>query len=247
MPQSCPLQRVLVPELLGIQQTYPEMSVREVVDMMRNNQLGMTRDTAMIRSMATSSSRVIQAMNNLTRQGGLYDQMLEVAKKVNFGGNRVEIDSRKWTSDYVSPSPDIQELKTIADGIYAQQSQVMSRGGQGSDISRGWAESMTPVYTSYDALARSIERDRKVVASVARGDIETMTNIAEGRGFDTLLQSSGANDAAAPAAGGTTAAPAAGGTGQLPRVRSRDEMNALPKGTRFIGPDGKEWIAPGPR
>jgi hypothetical protein len=174
----------------------------------------------------------------LNQKDGLFDQVLETAKKVDFSNNRVAIQARKWYQEKIQADPDIQDLLTAIHETYGPMSVVLAGVGGSArgatDTTRHWAEEELPAYTSYESFARAIRRSRLISETARQAGGKMLNLMRDGMTMDQVYETLVTEPRAAAdaeAAGGGAGAGAAGPTTSTQRPP--------PAGPRMAAPAAK--------
>ena len=181
---------------------FGDKTVDEYVQQRRGGIATTAATSAEARITATGAARTAQAVVQLNQPNGYFDQILEVAKNVDYSNNRLAIQARNWYSNHVAPDKDIGELLAVIHETYGPLSTALSGGGArgATDSTRRWSEEEIPAATSFEALKRVVDRSRKIADMANRGDAMVIKGIEQGLGVDEIYDK-------AMAAPGTRTAP----------------------------------------
>lgn len=189
-----------------------------------------------------STASAIEALNS---KGGLYDQLLETAKKVDFGSSLFANQFALYKAGNVVSDPAIRDyLNALAD-TRAEFAAVLARGGQTTESTRAAAEHAFPDKMSYKELEVATQRSRKVADAIRRGNETVLDRLLNGESLERVAKAAekptSSSDRRVPPA----ETPSRSGDGAGPQKVSSDaEYDALPSGAVFIGPDGKQRRKP---
>lgn len=174
----------LAGEVQGIQTTMPNLTLRQLVDTMREKQLDMREATVAIQTMARRSYPTAQAYAALTvgdaNHPSIFSRLETSAKRLDFGSSQVRNQMRIWEDTHWSTDPNVRAYMTDLEDARTELAVVLSRGGQMSDHARTWAEEALPTVTSQQGLIRSIRESTAIGQSVLRGDERAMAMVLHG-------------------------------------------------------------------
>jgi hypothetical protein len=114
-------------------------------------------------------------MQALNQKGGLYDQMMDAAKAVNFGDSKDVNDWRLAAQGKHVANPAIQRLRNLITDTQAEVVTVLSRSGQPTESVRKQASDMFPLDGSIPEIATAIDASKKVASAIEQGN-ETVLN-----------------------------------------------------------------------
>jgi len=224
---------------MGAIQLYGDMTAEAYRQMVLGGKASTTETMSEARTIGPGSARVVEAVTELNRPGGNFDQILDAARKVDFSNNRWSIQARRWYRDNVRADPDIQDLITAITEAYSPMSTMLAGVGGSSrgatDTTRHWAETELPAYTSLSEVEAAINRSRMVAnnAQGAGGAVQAL--IRQGYGMDQIYKSLVTD----PRAAGAGAGQQQQGGAQRPTITG-------PNGQKMIlSPDGKSWVPAG--
>jgi len=116
----------------------------------------------------------------LTEPGGLYDQLLSAAQKVNLGDSKTANAVRIGIQQHVYANPDIQRYVTILEDTRADLTNVLARTGQATETVRAQAHNMFPDTMSVPELQAAIDASKKVTQAVMAGNQAVMDALKNG-------------------------------------------------------------------
>jgi hypothetical protein len=133
-----------------------------------------------------SSAAAISALNS---QGGLYDQLLETGRKIDFGSAKFKNSFELWKAGEVVADPDISEYVNALADTRAEFASVLARGGQVTDSVRIASEHAFPDKMSLGELERNIGRSKKIAQAIQAGNTSVADAIARGKDLNEALKS----------------------------------------------------------
>lgn len=228
-------------------QANPEMSSQDLVDVARRGQLGMLAQEWMSRVTGRRIAGNMTALNALTRDGGLYDQLDTAAQTyantlTGLSGTQIAQQVERALSTHVYTSKEMQAYVTKLEETRTELAQGLSRGSsQGAtDFARRQAEDELPAWKGVEALRSGIQASKEVNQSILDGDYDLLDQIQSGKSPRTLVNKDGST--AKPAA---KAAPGRGPPQVVePTIATKEQYDRLDPGSWFIGADGKRYQKP---
>jgi hypothetical protein len=166
---------------------YPDKDTSELVDMIKNNQIDMKIMLGEAGVMAKREASTAAAIQTLNQPGGLYDQLRDAAKKVNFGNDKVANDWRLAAQGHVVANPDIQRLRNLISDTQAEVVSVLSRTGQPTESVRKQAGEMFPLDGSIPELETAIDASKKVAEAIQAGN-ENVIQVLKAKGMKAAAQ-----------------------------------------------------------
>lgn len=205
--------------LQGLMSAHPNDTDQQIAERVRAGELGFKGAGTALNVVERREASSAAAINALNRQGGLYDQVLETGKKVDFGSAKFANAWNLYRQGNVIADPDISEYINALADTRAEFASVLARGGQVTDSVRIAAEHAFPDKMSYQELARNVSRSKKIAESIQSGNTSVADAIINGKSLDKALQESKGSEGPK-------------------RISSDADYNALPSGATFIAPDG---------
>jgi hypothetical protein len=184
--------------ILGLLQAHPDDSATEIAARVKAGELGVKAAQTELGVVARREGASAAAINALNRDGGLYDQLLETAKKIDFGSSKYANSLRLWSQGQAIADPDISEYVNALADTRAEFASVLARGGQVTDSVRIASEHAFPDKMSLGELTRNVDRSKKIAASIQAGNTSVADALINGRSMEEALKS-GAAPAAAKA------------------------------------------------
>jgi hypothetical protein len=184
----------------GLLAAHPDDSPAQIAERVRSGKLGLSGAQTELNTVARREGSSAAAINALNRDGGLYDQLLETGKKIDFGSAKFKNSFDLWKQGAVVADPDISEyINTLAD-TRAEFASVLARGGQVTDSVRIASEHAFPDKMSNEELQRNVERSKKIAESIQSGNTSVADAIIKGKSLDEALKDDkgGKQSAAAP-------------------------------------------------
>ena len=228
----------------GLIKAHPNDTAEQIASRLRSGQLGLKGASTELGVVERREGAAAPAINALNREGGLYDQLLETGKKIDFGSAKFSNAWKLYKQGAVIADPDISEYVNVLADTRAEFASVLSRGGQVTDSVRIAAEHAFPDKMSYGELQRNVERSKKVAKEIQAGNSAVADAIVNGTDINDALK---AKPSSPPPPAGAPGAPSArgaggGGGGAPVRVNTPKEAAALAPGTVFITPDGRRKV-----
>jgi hypothetical protein len=184
------------------------------------------------REAATASA--IEALNE---KDGLYDQLLETSKKVDFGSSLWKNQFELFKAGNVVSDPAIRDyLNALAD-TRAEFGAVLARGGQTTDAVRSATEHAFPEKMSAQELQVAVDRSKKVADAIRRGNENVLNRLLNGESLGTVAKAAEKTSTPAVTKPPTESPPlgtprdGGGGPKQPPAI------GTIVKGHRFKGGD----------
>jgi hypothetical protein len=175
LPQGMRSAKTLNSTLTNLANKYPDKSSEEIVDMIKSGQIDMKVATGEAGVLAKREGNIEPAMQALNQKGGLYDQMMDAAKAVNFGDSKDVNDWRLAAQGKHVANPAIQRLRNLITDTQAEVVTVLSRSGQPTESVRKQASDMFPLDGSIPEIATAIDASKKVASAIEQGN-ETVLN-----------------------------------------------------------------------
>lgn len=160
----------------------PGKSPEELVQMVRSNQLSLRGAQTETTVAGRKEASVGSAMEAMNQTGGIWDQVDQAAKKVDFGSSKTANDLRLAAQGKAVANPDIQAYVTTIEEARAELSQIYARSGQTTDAARRMAEDALPLAASYEELQAAKKAAMKASQSVLSGNQRYMQQVGGGGG-----------------------------------------------------------------
>jgi hypothetical protein len=196
----------------GLLATHPNDTPQQIAQRVKSGELGFKGAGTELNVVARREGASAAAINALNRGGGLYDQLAETGKKVNFGSAKFNNALRLWKQGAAIADPDISEYVNALADTRAEFASVLARGGQVTDSVRIASEHAFPDKMSLSELTRNIERSRKIADAIQSGNTSVADAIIKGTPLEDALKAS-STPPAAPTAPAPSSGGAAGGAG----------------------------------
>lgn len=155
--------------LQDMSETYPDKSPREIVDIMQDTGFFQRLADTELSVAGRKEAAIGQAREALNMKGGIWDQIEEAAKPVDFGDAKFKNQAELALQGKVIANKDIQYYVTkIIDGRQ-ELAQIFTRTGVGTDLARHMAEEALPLASS-----------REELNAARRANVETSASVLEG-------------------------------------------------------------------
>jgi hypothetical protein len=182
----------------GLIEAHPNDSPADIAARVKAGELDVKEKTTELGVVARREGSSASAINALNRQGGLYDQLTETAKKVDFGSSKFASNLELWKQGKAVADPDISEYVNALSDTRAEFASVLARGGQVTDSVRIASEHAFPDNLSFAELQRNVERSKKIADSIQAGNTSVADALIHGKSMEEALKSGGMADAAHP-------------------------------------------------
>ena len=166
--------------LQGLIDKYPNMTPDQIAQQVKSGQVSMTASRTEATQVARREGNIEASATALTEQGGLYDQLLSAADKVNLGDSKTANAVRIGMQQHVYANPDIQRYVTVLEDTRADLTNVLARTGQATETVRAQANNMFPDTMSVSELKAAIDASKKVTSAVMAGNQAVMDAIKNG-------------------------------------------------------------------
>jgi hypothetical protein len=224
----------------GLLKQHPDENAQQIAQRIKSGGLSMSYERTASNVVARREGAAAPAIDALNREGGLYDQLLETAKKVDFGSAKFKNSYNLWQQGKVVADPDISEYINVLADTRAEFASVLSRGGQVTDSVRTAAEHAFPNNMSFNELQRNVDRSKKVAAAIQSGNVAVRDQLIGGEPLAKVArqaQVAPPPPAGAPAAPPSSQSPAgAGAASSIKETASEAEYAALPAGSWYRKP-----------
>jgi hypothetical protein len=172
----------------GLLQAHPNDTAAQIAARVRSSELDIKEKQTELSVVARREGAAAPAINALNRQGGLYDQLLETAKKVDFGSSKFASNMELWKQGKVVADPDISEYVNALSDTRAEFASVLARGGQVTDSVRIAAEHAFPDNLSFPELQRNVDRSKKIADSIQAGNSSVADALIKGQSMEEALK-----------------------------------------------------------
>ncbi|MEI6873367.1 MAG: hypothetical protein WCL08_13905, partial [Verrucomicrobiota bacterium] len=228
--------------IAGLLAAHPDETGAQIVQRMKSGVLKMAGEKTALNVVERREGASAAAINALNRSGGLYDQLLETGKKIDFGSAKFKNNFSLWKQGKVVADPDISEYVNVLADARAEFASVLARGGQVTDSVRIASEHAFPDTMAYSELQRNVERSRKVADSIQAGNTSVADAIINGTSMEEAMHKKNPPPAAVTPTGTPPAAGAGAAGGGPVKVSTPEEAAALAPGTVFLTPDGRRKV-----
>lgn len=182
----------------GLLEAHPNDSPAQIAARVKSGELDIKEKQTELGVVARREGAAAPAINALNRQGGLYDQLLETAKKVDFGSSKFASNLELYKQGKVVADPDISEYINALSDTRAEFASVLARGGQVTDSVRIAAEHAFPDNLSLQELQRNVDRSKKIADSIQAGNSSVADALINGKSMEQALKDTGAAGAPKP-------------------------------------------------
>lgn len=158
----------------------------QVAQGVRSGQIDMKVSMTEAAQVARREGNIEPSAIALTRPGGLYDQLISAAQKVDFGNSKTRSDVRIGLQKHVYANEDIQRYVTILEDTRADLTNVLARTGQATETVRAQAHNMFPDDMSLGELKTAVDASRKVTAAVRAGNNDVIEALKAGRSVQSV-------------------------------------------------------------
>lgn len=176
--------------IVGLLTAHPEDSATQIAARVKAGELGVGATKTELNVVARREGASAAAINALNREGGLYDQLLETGKKIDFGSAKFANSMRLWSQGAAVADPDISEYVNVLADTRAEFASVLARGGQVTDSVRIASEHAFPDKMSLGELQRNVERSKKVASAIQAGNTSVADALINGKSMEEALKSS---------------------------------------------------------
>ena len=182
---------MMVASLNHVAEKHPELSPEAIAQGWKSGNLSMkeaqTEATVLGRKEALTES----GLSALNSPGGIFDQLQDVAKKINFGDSKTINNLQLAAQGKLVADPNIAAYRTLTEEAKTEVTSVLSRAGVPSDAVRRQADAMFPLNQSLGELQRSIQVSKAVGSAVISGNKRVMDAITNGQSMDQAAQVAG--------------------------------------------------------
>lgn len=173
--------------LEGLLARNPNISTDEIADKIKGGQISFGASKTEANVVARREGSSAAAISALNSEGGLYDQLQETARKVDFGSAKFNNALRLWKQGEVVADPDISEYVNALADTRAEFASVLARGGQVTDSVRIASEHAFPDKMSLEELNRNVARSKKIARSIQAGNTAVADAIVKGKDLNEAL------------------------------------------------------------
>lgn len=174
--------------LQALIERHPGMTMDEIADQVKNGQIDLTVAKTEATVGARKEASVASAMEALNAgpptkdnpKGGLYYQLDEAAKRVNFGDSKTKNNIRLAMQGQYVADPAIQYYVSKLQETRAELTQIFSRTGQPTDAVRAMANEALPEAASYKELQEAIRSSTEAADAVQAGNERFMKKLKTG-------------------------------------------------------------------
>lgn len=171
----------------GLLAAHPFDTPGQIVARVRAGELGMKEKQTELGVVARREGSSASAINALNRPGGLYDQLTETAKKIDFGSSKTANNLELWKQGKVVADPDISEYVNALSDTRAEFASVLARGGQVTDSVRIASEHAFPDNLSLPELQRNVARSKKIADSIQAGNTAVADALINGKSMEEAM------------------------------------------------------------
>lgn len=182
----------------GILKRNPGQTADQIADKIKAGQIDFTAAKTEANVVARREGSSAAAISALNSQGGLYDQLIETGKKVDFGSAKFKNALELWKAGEVIADPDISEYVNALADTRAEFASVLARGGQVTDSVRIASEHAFPDKMSLSELTRNVERSKKIARAIQAGNTSVADAISKGKDLNEALDAGKSSDAPQP-------------------------------------------------
>jgi hypothetical protein len=181
LPQGTRSAKTLNATLTNLANKYPDKPASEIVDMIKSGQIDMKVAMGEAGVLAKREGNIEPAMEALNQKGGLYDQLTDAAKAVNFGDSKDMNDWRLAAQGKHVANPAIQRLRNLITDTQAEVVTVLSRSGQPTESVRQQAADMFPLNGSVPEIETAIAASKKVASAIEQGNETVLSALKSGK------------------------------------------------------------------
>ena len=216
--------------LQGLIDRNPGKSPDEIAQLVKDGKLDMKVSETEAATGAKKEASVASAMEALNApptkenpKGGLYNQLDEAAKAVNFGDSKTATQIKLGMQGKYVADPKIQYYVSKLQETRAELTQVFSRTGQPTDAVRAMANEALPETASYAELKEAMRSSREAAAAVESGNARFLEKLKGGTPLKQALAES-----QSPASFGTEQEAAAAAKAGKLKPGDRIVLNGVP-------------------
>jgi len=194
LPTGLRAKQQMLGTIQALIERHPDEGADQIAKRVRAGQIETGAAKTEANVVARREGSAAAAINALNREGGLYDQLQETAKKVDFGSAKFVNALKLWKAGDVIADPNISEYVNALADTRAEFASVLSRGGQVTDSVRIAAEHAFPDKMSLPELERAVERSKKIARAIQAGNSSVLDALVHGKSMDEALKSGGETD-----------------------------------------------------
>lgn len=192
----------------GLIKAHPNDTPQQIADRVKSGELGFAGSKTALNVVERREGSAAAAINALNRKDGLYDQVLEVGKNVDFSPSKLSNAWALYKQGKLIADPNLSEYINVLSDTRAEFASVLARGGQVTDSVRIAAEHAFPDTMSYGELQRNVERSKKVAEAIQNGNTEVADAIIGSKSLTAALHSAEGGESKKPPAASGNAPPA---------------------------------------
>lgn len=159
---------------------HPDWTAQQIAQNLRSVQVGTRAADTETTQVARREANITPAVTALTEPGGLFDQLDEAARKIDFGASKTVNQLRLAAQGHAVADPDIQRYVTLIQDVQTDVTSVLSRTGQATDAVRRQAMDAFPLNSSYEELKTEMDASRKVARALQAGNESVIAALTKG-------------------------------------------------------------------